>query len=127
MRQRLQLPLSLRFLGDFSWLVGQDPRPSVPKVVLDDVQVIDQYSCFRTSLFIVFMLCLGLLDWLGLSFNSLSCVMGSWVDEFVLRYTNVRHYGFLSMMVQATYVSEDDAALLEDLGLVVIVDVETRE
>lgn len=53
--------------------------------------------------------------------------MGFWVDEFVLRYINVRYYGFLSMMVQVIYVLEDDVVFFEDFGFVVIVDVEMRE
>lgn len=50
----------LRLFGYLSWLVRQQPRTSIPKVVFDDVEMLDCDPGFGTLLFLIFGLGLGL-------------------------------------------------------------------
>lgn len=124
-------PGSSRLLGYPARLVGQEPWPPFPKLIPDDIHVLNHNGRLATTLPFFLRLRLGLLSRLGHSIGLFLGVVGAWLDELVLHESKgsdgLRNIQSLSEMTRVSYVSENHTALLENLWLVVVVNVEPRE
>lgn len=123
----------LCLLGYLAWLVRQQPRPPVPEVILDDVQVFHQHPSLGPPLLVILLLCPGLPRWFGQVIRCLGHgIVRPRLNKFILYIPLYQRLYTQEVAVKpgaekSTYVSEHDTSLLEDLWLVVVVDVELRE
>lgn len=75
----------LRLLWNLAWLVGKQPGSSIPKVVLDDVEVLHDDTRLGPALLVLLPLGLGLLNRLCLSVDGLRDVVRVGVNQLVLQ------------------------------------------
>lgn len=124
--KRLRGPFSfgLSLLGYLAWLVGEQPGPPIPEIVFDDIQMLNYYPGLRSALLVLLSLSFALGQWLCQIINRVPEFVRPWLHEFVLATISSELH---DKTKRVAYVSEYNAALLENLRLVVIVHVKLGE
>lgn len=78
---------------------------------------------FGSALFVVFILRFGLLSGLSLSINRLCRLVTRWIYELVLMNVSWAQ----NLLGWCTHISEYDTSFSENLGLIIVVDFESRK
>lgn len=122
-------PPRSRLLGNLSGLIGQDPRPRIPELILNNVQVLNHHPGFGSPPLVPVGPAWGLRYWLSKPIHFIGHVMAFGVNKLVLRMTGQSAVGRVAGIADKieTHVAEDDATLAKHFWLFIVVYLEAGE